>query len=108
MNRRGFLGMVVAGAAAITGVSALDMSRSVADVQAARRPTPTPKPKSCPGDQIPINGQCVCNPELDPARPIKCGSDCCPTLAECCDGACCYAPNVCVNGGGFGICVAPA
>jgi hypothetical protein len=56
------------------------------DVEAARRPTPTPRPVSCPGIQIPCGADCCC-----PAGHSKCGPDCCPDgQAECCDNACCY------------------
>ena len=53
---------------------------------AARRPTPTPKPVSCPGQQHWNGSACVC-----PDGNTKCGPDCCPHgQAECCDNACCY------------------
>ncbi len=56
------------------------------DVRAARRPTPLPKPASCPGIQTPCAAGCCC-----PAGNTKCGPDCCPNgEAECCDNACCY------------------
>ena len=59
---------------------------------AARRPTPTPKPVACPGQQIPAGGACVC-----PGGLSRCGADCCndqapptdPDYSVCCDGACC-------------------
>ena len=64
---------------------------------AARRPTPTPQPVTCPGNQVPIGGACVC----PPTAPNKCGPDCCtgltsdpfprpPGHSECCDNACCF------------------
>lgn len=60
---------------------------------AARRPTPTPKPLKCPGVQIPVDGECICPDGLD-----KCGPACCnetaplgsPEHSECCDNACCF------------------
>jgi hypothetical protein len=59
---------------------------SVDRAEAARRPTPTPKPPSCPGQQHWEDGACVCPDGSD-----KCGPACCPTgQAECCDNACCY------------------
>lgn len=63
--------------------------------EAARRPTPTPRPARCPGNQIPSNGSCVC-PD---GAPEQCGPACCtgvhgdpPSAAhsECCDNACCF------------------
>ena len=67
---------------------------------AARRPTPTPVPPRCPGNQIPGNGGCVC-----PAGLSKCGPACCnpsatgATHSECCDNACCkghcYGEELC-------------
>lgn len=62
---------------------------------AARRPTPTPKPITCPGQQTAQGGQCVCISPPAPG-PAKCGSDCCnpagvgASHSECCDNACCY------------------
>lgn len=60
---------------------------------AARRPTPTPKPVSCPGAQTWNGTQCKC-----PTGLSECGPDCCnptgipdtPNYSECCDNACCY------------------
>ncbi len=63
------------------------------DASAARRPTPTPKPISCPGNQIPVDGVCTCQ------SGTKCGPECCPDGAECCDNACCdgtcYGEELC-------------
>lgn len=63
-------------------------------VEAARRPTPAPKPITCPGQQIPRGSTCVCPDGLD-----KCGPDCCTPEAECCDNACCnghcYGEELC-------------
>lgn len=58
----------------------------VSDTEAARRPTPTPRPeKRCPGQQTLQDGQCTCPPNTD-----NCGPECCPAGAQCCSGACCY------------------
>jgi hypothetical protein len=60
--------------------------RFASDVEAARRPTPTPKPPSCPGNQVPCSDGCCC-----PDGSTRCGPACCPIgQAECCDNACCY------------------
>lgn len=68
-------------------------------VDAARRPTPTPKPSTptCPGLQTRQNGQCTC-----PANTTNCGPDCCPAGAQCCNNACCY--GICYDDGS---CCAP-
>lgn len=95
-SRRSVLkGMLGLGGAALVGGAALDP-----EVDAARRPTPTPKPPSCPGQQTPVGGQCICQVPKAPG-PYKCGPDCCtgqvtdayPRPAghsECCDNACCF------------------
>jgi hypothetical protein len=58
----------------------------VDDVEAARRPTPTPRPPTCPGEQTPCAEGCCC-----PGGTTTCGAACCPDgQAQCCDGACCY------------------
>jgi hypothetical protein len=51
---------------------------------AARRPTPTPKPVTCPGQQVWDGAACDC------PTGEKCGPACCPAEASCCDNACCY------------------
>lgn len=77
-NRRGFL----KGLLGIGGAAAL----READVEAARRPAPTPKPVTCPGKQHWDGTKCAC-----PDGSTNCGPDCCPNgRAECCDNACCY------------------
>lgn len=73
-------------------VAALASLGSISAADAARRPTPTPKPVSCPGQQIDVDGQCVCPNGMD-----TCGSECCPPEAQCCDNACCY--GTCYGGG---------
>lgn len=66
------------------GIAALGGRAPEAD--AARRPTPTPKPVKCPGNQTWDGSACVC-----PDGDTKCGPDCCPDgQATCCDNACCY------------------
>ena len=90
-SRRSVLkGLLGLGGAAATG----GMLRSDA-AEAARRPTPTPKPVTCPGRQTWNGSQCVCPGNA----PYKCGPDCCtgdandppsPTHSECCDNACCF------------------
>jgi hypothetical protein len=73
------LGGVSFGAAAM-------VSTGTRESEAARRPTPTPRPVKCPGRQVPVDGVCRC-----PDGYTKCGPDCCPDgKAECCDNACCY------------------
>ncbi len=76
------------------GLSAVGV-RSFDNASAARRPAPTPKPVSCPGEQTWDSSQCIC-----PAGKVNCGADCCtPGVSECCDGACCfgncYAEELC-------------
>lgn len=90
-NRRSlFKGLLGLGGAAVVGTS---LQGSEAD--AARRPTPTPKPITCPGSQIWNGSACVC----PGTAPDKCGPDCCtesitlpdtPGYSECCDNACCF------------------
>jgi hypothetical protein len=83
---KGLLGL---GGAAATGGLLLERS-----AEAARRPTPTPKPLKCPGKQLPCAVGCCCPPGLE-----GCGPDCCtednvpaPQIghSECCDNACCF------------------
>src|SRR5690606_39935265 len=72
-------GLLGLGGAAVAGSTVLD-------TEAARRPAPTPRPPSCPGQQTWNGSECVC-----PAGSDTCGPDCCPTgVAQCCDQACCY------------------
>lgn len=88
-SRRGVLRSLIglAGGAAFAS--------SLSDTDAARRPTPTPKPPSCPGQQTFVNGACVCQTPKAPG-PEKCGPDCCnpagagAAYSECCDNACCF------------------
>jgi hypothetical protein len=84
---KGFLGL---GGAAAVGGTLLE-----GGTDAARRPTPTPTPVRCPGNQTPVNGVCTC----PASAPFECGPDCCtseaggpptPTHSECCDNACCF------------------
>ena len=53
-------------------------------VEAARRPTPTPKPITCPGSQHWDGSKCACT------TGETCGSACCHIGTECCDGGCCF------------------
>lgn len=92
---KGFLGL---GSMAIAG--------RALEVEAARRPMPTPKPRSCPGVQVPCGNDCCCPDGSD-----KCGPDCCPPEAECCDNACCsgvcYGEELCCPTGSLvcdGVC----
>ncbi|MCA9861047.1 MAG: hypothetical protein KC438_15065, partial [Thermomicrobiales bacterium] len=80
-SRRALIkGLLGIGGAAVVGTVATH------DGEAARRPTPTPKPISCPGQQQWNGAACVC-----PAGTDKCGPDCCPWgEATCCGNACCY------------------
>lgn len=89
-RRRVLKGMLGLGGAALVGSAALED-----DADAARRPTPTPKPVKCPGLQTWNGSQCVC-PD---GAPEKCGPDCCTNgefppgsagYSECCDNACCF------------------
>ncbi len=75
---KGLLGL--SGVAAVGGLTR-------GEVEAARRPTPTPKPRTCPGVQFPCGTSDCCCPD----GTSKCGPDCCPNdQAQCCDNACCY------------------
>jgi hypothetical protein len=74
---KGFVGI---GGAATVAELAFD------DAEAARRPAPTPKPDTCPGNQQSMNGVCACTDGL-----TACGPDCCtPGQSVCCDNACCF------------------
>jgi hypothetical protein len=93
-NRRAFLkGLLGLGAAAVAGTT------SAANTGAARRPTPTPKPVRCPGNQIWDGTACVC-----PSGTL-CGAECCTGEAVCCDNACCngecYGEELCCPFGSF-------
>lgn len=86
-NRRTMVaGLIAAGAGAMA---------SIGGASAARRPvTVTAKAPSCPGVQTWNGTECAC-----PEAYERCGPDCCPPEAECCDGACCngtcYDEEVC-------------
>ncbi len=69
----------------LLGIGSATVATSFGEAEAARRPAPAPKPVSCPGQQIPIDGMCACPPGTE-----KCGPDCCPAGAQCCENACCY------------------
>jgi hypothetical protein len=102
ITRRSVLKRSLAAVAAITGIG------QVADSSAARRPTPTPKPPSCPGRQVWRNGACVC-PSGE-----QCGAECCDSGTVCCDNACCagtcYGEERCCPAGQLvcdGVCLDP-
>ena len=70
----------------LLGIGGAITATSIESAQAARRPSPTPRPVTCPGEQTWKNSQCVC-----PDGKVKCGPDCCaPGVSECCDNACCF------------------
>jgi hypothetical protein len=69
----------------VGGGAALGHMRSGGRAEAARRPTPTPKPVKCPGSQTWNGSACACT------AGTTCGAECCPVgVSECCDNACCY------------------
>ncbi|MCA9859779.1 MAG: hypothetical protein KC438_08660, partial [Thermomicrobiales bacterium] len=84
---------LIKGVLGLGGGVALGGTLLESGTEAAARPTPTPKPVRCPGNQIVVNGQCTC-----PAGLSACGPDCCNTsvpkgtqpYSECCDNACCF------------------
>lgn len=102
MSRRavlkGFLGL---GGAAVVSGTVLEEG-----TDAAPRPTPTPKPVKCPGQQTWNGTKCVCPAGLSQCVPNG-GPACCnsgvapgtPTYSECCDNACCvghcYGEELC-------------
>lgn len=82
-SRRSLIGKSIA---ILGGLTFLGSATRPDTIEAARRPTPTPRPVTCPGQQIPCGTDCCC-----PDGSSKCGGDCCPDgAAECCDNACCY------------------
>jgi hypothetical protein len=103
ITRRSALKRSLAAMAAVVGVG------RVAESSAARRPTPTPKPVSCPGQQTWDGAACVC-----PDGTTQCGPACCDAGSTCCDGACCagtcYGEELCCPTGQLvcnGICLDP-
>lgn len=82
-RRRVLRGLFGLGGGALTSLTVLG-------ADAARRPTPTPKPQRCPGSQVWDDSACVCT------SGSACGSACChpegagSDYSECCDGACCH------------------
>ena len=87
---KGLLGL---GGATLTGGVVLDNG----EAEAARRPTPTPKPVTCPGQQTWNGTKCVCPAGLSQCVPNG-GPDCCNDqlvspgttgYSTCCDNACC-------------------
>src|SRR6478736_446946 len=98
-SRRSVLkGLLGLGGVAIAGDALLEE-----DALAARRPTPTPKPPRCPGQQIPCAAGCCCPAGLETCGPACCTEDSIPAPlpghSECCDGACCagtcYGEELC-------------
>ncbi|HET9661797.1 MAG TPA: twin-arginine translocation signal domain-containing protein, partial [Thermomicrobiales bacterium] len=91
-SRRSVLkGLLGLGAAAVTGATLDETS------EAARRPTPTPRPVTCPGNQTWNGAKCVCPTGLSQCNPGS-GPACCndqnvdpggPGFSTCCDNACC-------------------
>lgn len=69
----------------LLGLGSVVVAGRSLDAEAAGRPTPTPKPVKCPGQQTWNGNACVC-----PEQSTQCGSDCCPDGATCCDNGCCY------------------
>ena len=102
-NRRGLLkGLFGLGGAAIAGEVL-----GPGDSEAARRPTPTPAPPKCPGNQTWNGSKCVCPAGLSQCIPNG-GPACCndvtiapgaPGYSTCCDNACCqgtcYGEELC-------------
>lgn len=90
---------LIKGLLGIGGIAAVGSIAFEDEVRAARRPTPTPKPVTCPGQQVPCDTGCCC-----PGDATPCGAECCPnSQATCCDGACCYGAcygdGLCCEGG---------
>lgn len=79
---------VLKGLFGLGGATALDHASGA---QAARRPTPAPKPVSCPGPQVRDRARCGCPTGFD------FGPDCYETPEQCCDNACCPAGSVCIS-----------
>jgi hypothetical protein len=70
----------------LLGIGGLTAATSLNGAEAARRPIPTPRPVSCPGEQIWDGDACMC-----PDGKVTCGPACCaPGVSECCDNACCF------------------
>ncbi len=70
----------------LLGFGSAMAATSLDRAEAARRPVPTPKPVSCPGEQTWTGNACTC-----PDGKVKCGPACCaPGVTECCDNACCF------------------
>lgn len=83
----------------LLGVGSGLMAVSRLEAEAARRPTPTPKPVKCPTGQSWDGSQCAC------ISGSTCGSDCCQAGSVCCDNACCYgechAEEICCAPGDY-------
>lgn len=73
---KGLLGL---GGVAVAGSMGLE-----GESEAARRPTPTTRVRTCPGGQVWNGSACVC------LAGTMCGAECCGVGGVCCDDACCY------------------
>ncbi len=69
----------------LLGIGGIAAATSFDRAEAARRPTPTPRPVRCPGSQTWNGSVCACADGKE-----SCGAECCtPGVSECCDNACC-------------------
>lgn len=75
---------VLKGLVGLGGATAIGGTLMEPSAEAARRPTPTPKPVKCPGNQHWDGTRCVCT------SGETCGAACCLIGSECCDGSCCF------------------
>ena len=75
---------ILKGFVGLGGAAALGSALRDPGAEAARRPTPTPRPVKCPGSQQWDGTKCACT------TGETCGPDCCLIGSECCDGACCF------------------
>lgn len=99
LARPGSRRALIKGLLGLGGIAAVGSVALEDEVRAARRPTPTPNPVTCPGQQVPCATGCCC-----PGGAAPCGAECCPNgQATCCDGACCYGicygEGLCCEGG---------
>lgn len=75
---------VLKGLVGLGGAAAVTSAFLEPEANAARRPTPTPKPITCPAGKHWDGTQCVCT------TGGACGPECCHVGTECCDNACCF------------------
>jgi len=100
---------VLKGILGLGGAAALGGTLLEGPAEAARRPTPTPKPVKCPGNQTwnKTSHACACPPNLSQCN-LDGGPACCndqlaaagdPGYSTCCDNACCngtcYGEELC-------------